>query len=557
MNPSDRLFFTRSRGAVALVALVAVGLSAWISASKIFAPPPTNFDDAYMYVRYAKQILAGHGHAWNPDGVQTFGSTNTLYLGFVLPLRGLTSLTDAGILRLLSGSFGAGALAVMVITAWRFTGAPTRFRNLLLWAGLIVPPIACSDIFTFHGRTGMGTTLALFTNSVLIYCTLRMLALATTRSVLPVVIAAYLTYLARPDNALLAGLVPIGAILLVMPRPSKKKMLVRFCAGLGLFLAVDLSVKLAVFGSPLPLSVFAKTQGHLGEYAGAAQWNALAFLFDFLGLALPFLCVIAAFAGRRHLLMIATLLVPVALTLAVHFGTLQIMGYQARFSFPTLPFFVASAALALGHFTLLFGSREEGTCARLSGKALASRLLVVFAVALLLPAADAALTPVYTRHLKESTPAPAKTWNPRGLPKLKYWDCANAMAKIAHHSPEGTVICLSEYGKVGAVAPHVTILDPLGLHNRDVAMNGFSADAMLAKKPDLIWLPHPDYVTIRNELMASRELWEDYAVYPAALNFGVAVRTGGPRSEHIQRSFASAWKILYPYQPMEQSRDQR
>src|SRR5262244_3673254 len=44
-------------------------------ARAIAAAPPTDFDDAYMYLRYAHNLLRGHGISWNP-GTPVYGPTS-------------------------------------------------------------------------------------------------------------------------------------------------------------------------------------------------------------------------------------------------------------------------------------------------------------------------------------------------------------------------------------------------------------------------------------------------------------------------------------------------
>src|SRR5215468_8291399 len=39
----------------------------------------TDFDDAYMYLRYAHNLLRGHGISWNP-GTPVYGATSLLHL---------------------------------------------------------------------------------------------------------------------------------------------------------------------------------------------------------------------------------------------------------------------------------------------------------------------------------------------------------------------------------------------------------------------------------------------------------------------------------------------
>jgi hypothetical protein len=540
----------RGRVALAVVALIAVGLSLWHYLVEVAAGPPTTFDDAYMFVRYAKQVLAGRGLAWNPDGVPTYGVTSLLFTAVVTALRALTDMSDAGLVRFASTASALAAVLVMIFTAWRYTSAPALRRNLVLWTGLIAPAILASGTFVYHSRTGMDTTLSLLTNALVVLATLHLVERASLRAVIPVVIAGYLTVLARPDNGLYATLFPAAAILLCVPRPAKLRLCAVFSVAIVAVLGADAALKLAVFGVPLPLPSYAKTQAHLVGYAGAAQWNAMAYLLEFVALALPFLCVLVLCAGRRSARLVIALLVPTALTLGVYFGMLQVMGYRARFDFPSLPFLVMAAVAALDGF---FAAWAEPGSARPTATSLLARAVAILALIALVPTARVVL-PTWYRDTFLSTTTAVPPANPGGLPKLAYWDSIAAMIDITSRAPAGTVVSMSEYGCVGAAVPEVTIVDPLGLHDLAIAKHGFAADAFFAREPDLIWMPHPDYVALRRAILRSDELWSGYDVYPAAFDFGVALRRAGPRADAVRALFAEVWQKAYPGQSLDAHR---
>src|SRR5207245_2074135 len=63
---------------------------------------------------------------------------------------------------------------------------------------------------------------------------------------------------------------------------------------------------------------------------------------------------------------------------------------------------------------------------------------------------------------------------PRPLPELDSWRSSLEMAKLAAAAPPGTRWAMSEHGLVAARAPDAIILDVIGLHDRRVALGGFS-----------------------------------------------------------------------------------
>ena len=137
------------------------------------------------------------------------------------------------------------------------------------------------------------------------------------------------------------------------------------------------------------------------------------------------------------------------------------------------------------------------------------------------------------------------------LPKLGWWRSVGEMAKVAARAPEGAVFGLSEYGLVGAACPDVILLDPLGLHDRRVAHNGFSAEEFLARQPDLIWLPHSDYTRIVKEILGAQEFQRSYDFYPGALDYGLALRRSSPYFIQLRNEVRAMWQANYPSHAME------
>ena len=77
----------RSRRTLQTAAAVALACGVGAFVYIVLNSVPCYFDDAYMFIRYANNLLAGYGHAWNPGGEQTFGSTSLTHLGVVTLLK--------------------------------------------------------------------------------------------------------------------------------------------------------------------------------------------------------------------------------------------------------------------------------------------------------------------------------------------------------------------------------------------------------------------------------------------------------------------------------------
>jgi hypothetical protein len=105
---------------------------------------------------------------------------------------------------------------------------------------------------------------------------------------------------------------------------------------------------------------------------------------------------------------------------------------------------------------------------------------------------------------------------------------------------------MTEHGLVAARAPAAVIIDVLGLHDRWFARHGFSAAELFRRRPDLIWMPHPDYTQMIRDILDSDELWRDYDFYPDAFTFGVALRRDGEAAATLRRLLAARFAADYP-----------
>ncbi|MBN2476865.1 MAG: hypothetical protein JXB62_19820 [Pirellulales bacterium] len=532
------------RAALRAVCLAAVVVSLAACVYVLLTSPPTRFDDSYMFLRYANNILAGRGHAWNPDGVQVYGSTSLLHVGVVTLLKGcLPRAADATVLLVASALPGLATMLLLVLgCAWISTHRLLH-RQYLLWAGLLLPVLVFDGTLRYHLQTGMDTMLAGLGNAVLILATLRLVSRPSAGRLAAVVAAGYLAFLARPDNGVYATLFPALAILLLVRGP-RRKLLAVFALSLLAVLLADAAVKWLVFGSPLPLPFYAKQHGAYRGYANPDGPNPFLLLSVFLATALPFVCAVWLLARRETIRVLTALLVPVALTFGYYFSVNQIMGAAGRFYFPSLPFFVVAAAVVVDDRL-----RAAGEGCVLGQRELLTRLVILLLVIGVGREGLAAATARY-----QSTLPPAGTTAARPaydvaaeepLPAVDRWDAIQAMASLAERVPAGTVIALSEHGVVGARAPQATLIDLVGLHDRQFALHGFSAAELFRRKPDLIWLPHYHYTNILGGILQSDAFWRDYAFYPGAFDYGLAIRNDSPHRARLTVLVDQQWKALY------------
>jgi hypothetical protein len=543
-----RAWLWRALGAVLVVALMGHRLFVLAHA------PPTDFDDAYMYLRYAEHLLAGHGLAWNIGEGSVFGVTSVLHLMVVSAVRWLGGRLDAaGVLQVASGGAAVAMLAASVATAAILSRAPRLQRNWLLWAGVLLPLIALSEGFVFHAGTGMDTMLSALANAGLAFATLRLFVSATAANLALTTVTAVVAVLARPDNLPCALLGPTLALVLSARRWRSAGLylalvVVVFGAGLGLAW-----IKL---GAPVPLAFYAKQPHYYAGFAGEFGWNPYLFLQVFGRSVWPFVAAIILFADRPGLRRTVVLVVPAVVAMLALLRFNQIMGHLGRFDYPFLPYFVAAGALAFDDWY----ARAPHTSHPLVLRSLVARAALTAVVLLAGSLALSVAADAYAARapgVEADVACDCRVTANQDLPEIDSWQAAQAIAVLAAAAPSGTRFAMSEHGLPGALAPSATIIDVLGLHDPSFARHGFSVAQLFRREPDVIWMPHPDHADMLRDILGSDELWQRYDVYPEAFFYGLALRRDGPRYPRLAQLLADAWARTYPRTRMDAYRAER
>ena len=522
-------------GILAVAAMAAVRLAALAHAA------PTDFDDAYMYLRYADHLITGQGMAWNPGEGSVYGVTSLLHLAVVVVVKTVfPRLGPAAVLQVASGSAAVALLAAMIGMMALCSRQPRLHRNWIFWTAVLVPLVGFHEAFGFHAGTGMDTMISALANAVLVFFSLQFARAPKLSRALWVATSSLFAVLARPDNLLCALLCPALAILFLAPRPRGKPLMM-FGVFAGGLLAALVAAQWFLLGSPLPLSFYAKQPWYYGGFAGEFTWNPFLFLKVFGLTAWPFVAALILFVDREGMRRAAVLLVPAIVSMAALCRFNQIMGHLGRFYYPFLPFFVAAGALAFDAW--LGRPRQRAAMAWRAGLAgvviLAGNQALSFAAEIYAARAQE-FAAIGGFHVAARTP----------LPDLDSWRAAHAIADIAMAAPAHTSFAMSEYGLPGALAPQTPIVDMLGLHDPYFARHGFSAAELFSRNPDLIWLPHSDHTQMLRDILDSEDFWNHYAFYPDAFFHGIALRTDSPNYARLAELLSAQWQEAYPGLPM-------
>jgi hypothetical protein len=489
---------------------------------------PSEFDDAYMFLRYAKQIISGYGHSWNIGEGQVYGSTSLTHLIVVTFLRWvLFFASDTVILFISSAIPSVATVCVFGYTASRIVKHQLFQHQLVLCIGIASVLFGCSEHFYYHFNTGMDTMLCFLMHSILIsYVLIHWDRQWQWKEILITSVLTYVVFLTRPEHILPAG-VFVSLYIILFQKEAMFQIVGKFVLSMIFLLCLDSLVKFLIFGDILPLAFYSKKSGFYIDY-NEEYWPQKHFIhFFFLSVSFGLSVILVYFKlidWKKALIFC----LPVGLLILYLLTVVQIMGYRSRYYHPVGPYILFFA------LTLLPATFR-----------LTKIKLTVFIVSVLLLSANSIWVKVNRDIIKNFKHLIEKT--PRYFPKIDTEYCSvpdsslnrnhrwwlrtmTQVDSLLREIPENIVISSSEYGIIGADYPRLTIIDPLGLHNPEIAKNGFSYEALVRKKPSLIWFAHSDYRTIFRRTLSNPAFWNDYDYYPTVFEFGMAIR----KDEHSE-----------------------
>lgn len=467
-----------------------------------------NFDDAYMFARYAGNILSGFGPAWNPGGEWSYGCTSQAHLLLVTIMQIFTG-TEADFLSILLSSALAGAAFLGLLITLALSLTKHWLWEWRLATLLFLPLITYQPVWLFHLRTGMDTMLGM-TWATLV----SILAVWSRERQQPVLLgaAAALVYLVRPDLSLC--LLPLGglAILLFSEREAIIRNTAIYTGSAVAVLSAEFLLMYLLYSTPLPLPFYVKRGGFYEGFTGGYIWNVVdLFRVAFL-MGWPFLMVGALSFRSTNWRLTLVIFLPVLLHVAYLLNLLQIMGDQARFYTPLLGpvtvYAIVSVIEWVDHYKEDSFDRWTGSV-RVGAAAVLLFLLPRLAWE---PVAAAWHEAHYQKRAADSPPE-----------NISWWEAARRMTDFAEGLPEGTRLAASEHGYLGAHADHLIIIDLVALHDREFAFNGFSGERFFARDPDVIWMPESHYAGLRREILDHPD-FQNYRFYPEEMRFGVAMK---------------------------------
>lgn len=493
------------------------------------------WDDSFMFVRYSSNFLNSGTLSWNPGGEPTYGLTSLFYLVIILPVR-LVVGYQPGLIPVISSitcGFVFLTLVGLLLQRYTVTGVVARRAFILLTFFSFATSLGALGE---HLTNGMDTAFTMSFVTIFLIFGKRYEQNCSLTNIFLLGLWGGLAFATRPDLVLYGFGLPMG---LVIFGPHRLKSLAVLAITANITGGVLLLNSL-YFKTPLPLPFYAKGLKLYGDhifkvYNGIAwqelisYFNSYWFFFALIGLN-----IMLNFKGwwKRNSTFDKSLLAITLVFLVYYaFFVLQIMGFSQRFYYPTLPILLYLACQSTGQLFELLINLLGHQLRFLPRTIWLSSAAVVWLLAMVVLSIN--LFPVVVNNSKELVKANTDEFlghfdvaeNYRKTFYARNWFRLNDFSAL----PDDLVIATTEVGYPAALNPGKIIVDMAGLNEKDFALNQFSAEGFFEKyRPDLIYLPHPDYKPMIEALTTYPYYLKQYQYFPRQQLgtdlFGIAIR---------------------------------
>ena len=489
------------------------------------------WDDSYMFVRYADNFLAYSNLSWNPNADSTYGLTSLAYLLVVIPLR-LIFPTQPALVMILA-SLISGLLALLSIIFLLQKLITDHAHKLIILVILSLSAVVAADSITAHLTSGMDTTFSIF----VIILWLSTLLLSENYGLMGVL--GGLLFIVRPDLLIFA----IGLIPVLILKGTSYSQSTRYSFGLTITLMLQIIVVGLYFGNPFPLSFYAKNTAIYSEqFYEYYTYTSSGYFIEFI-CSYPYLIGIVTIAlvtrfkwwgwqDRGLLLGI------IGFCIYHVMFVIPIMGFSQRFFYPILPIVIVLASRGLIHLLNLIPESFVETLKTYPMRVLFVPLLLIFAFINPMPIILTLVQYTQTDHPPTIGIGRFDLQTSYDYLYIKNWYGLDELAKL----DDDIVIATTEIGLPGVMNPHKTIIDMAGLNHPDFALNGFSADWLMAEEnqPDWIYMPFPHYEGMWYALFEHPVFKAEYQFFTAQLlstSMDVAIRRDSKFYSHMIELF--------------------
>ncbi len=395
------------------------------------------YDDAFIYLRYVKNVRAGCGLRFNCSEPPVEGFSGPLYLGLlVLGSRVTTKLVTLTQVLGVAGMAGALACAILGAAARGQGDARSDVPRRAVAAAAVAALLALDPYVLLNAVIGLESPLAALAVTALAVLAAR----SGPRAQRLTVALAFVVVLLRPEGLVFVALLPI------LPWARRPRVL----AACALGVAAIVAVRWAIFADVAPNTYWAKSGGTARHFALGARYVADA-LVDFPAIALAPLALAVRGDGPRA---------PAAYVLASSGAWLALLVSAGgdTFEYSRLVFPLVPALTMLGVRSALALAARFGRAGLLAPAALSLALAARAAFA-------HALAPMH------------------GFDNVTLWTAVGKHLKARY---PGKVIATVPVGAI-AYFSELEVIDLVGLGSRPIAKAGRTVPPeMLTKK----WIGH-------------------------------------------------------------------
>ncbi|HXV25536.1 MAG TPA: hypothetical protein VED46_14920 [Alphaproteobacteria bacterium] len=484
---------------------------------------PAVADDAFFFIRYARNFLEVGRFAWNTDEAASFANTSQLYQFLIASVQAAVGYNPVRILAIASQvPFALCVLTVLAASVRMIREEPSlpplRAAAILLLAGTA---IGFSPKFAQAAWSGMDTTLAALAAALYVALADGIEQRGRRAQFAILALSGWAMILARPELGLLAVATPLA---LGLAHRRVEPWILPGLAGLGGLLLLSLCLAWLSYGDPLPLPFYVKSLGLTG-YGDAAfaryrfgNLEELYLLFrDHAVLVL--LVAASGAAAFRHR--------PVWWGLIG--GSLAVAAYQALVN--AVPITGGGARFFLPVYPILVLAMVRAALAAASGPSLIGPLLIACVLV-----QAALLVPPYGRTLWERLRQAPEAWAIREDARAtmllnregqrEKWPALERMEEL----PEGCAIATTEMGLIGALYPRLRLVDLSGLVDPRLK-DGLDPRWLIEEaRPDILFPGTAEfYWSVRlDKEPGYRAAYADLRVFERMAPWPIAIRADSP-----------------------------
>ena len=439
-------------------------------------------DDSFIFFRYAENVANGHGFVFNPGEPAGEGFTSWMWL-LMLALFHYIGMNIILVSKVIGIFFHLMGGVLVFLLVLRTAGKRPVSK---ITAGILTAGFLLNYRLNAHSVSGMETSLYIFLLVLLIYVTILALQspAAQDRWWLMICLCVLGLFFLRPE-----GIVAGGISLLALGIHQRKRLLkpmiwLYVFTGLIVPLVLFISMKLFIFGGPLPHSYYHKLIGE-NVYFNYSIRHFLSFIktYGWLIAAAVFSMIHIVRAGKRqynrYLFFYPAVLFLVMISIYLLFY--PAMNYLHRFYIPYLPLLLVMIGPLL-QFFLEKINRVRHSIPRLSGTAI---LLVSLVLGMNIGL--------------ESSMKNVRFWAKMVNPKIY----RAKLGKIMSHLPPGVTVANTEMGVIPYYSG-LTCIDMAGLIDPVITHNGLSMEYLEERGVDLILFPK------NVERLLKEDKWEEH-----------------------------------------------